>query len=94
MQIKDMAEGVNVRGHYLITRKELIPFSSKPGRFLMMQLADKTGEIRAIVWEQGEELAAQLATGDVIAVEGSGLPGYLADSVQFGDEAPARRIRP
>jgi len=70
MQIKDMAEGVNVRGHYLITRKELIPFSSKPGRFLMMQLADKTGEIRAIVWEQGEELAAQLAIGDVIAVEG------------------------
>jgi len=70
MQVKDMAEGALVRGHYLITRKELIPFSSKPGRFLLMHLADKTGEIRAIVWEQGEELAAQIATGDVVAVEG------------------------
>ncbi|NMB44798.1 MAG: HD domain-containing protein [Firmicutes bacterium] len=70
MQVRDMAEGVNVRGHYLVTRKELIPFNSKPGRFLLMQLADKTGEIRAIVWEQGEELAAQLSTGDVVAVEG------------------------
>jgi 3'-5' exoribonuclease len=70
MLVKDMAEGVGVRGHYLVTRKELIPFTSKPGRFLLMQLADKSGEIRAIVWEQGEELAAQLSTGDVVAVEG------------------------
>ncbi|NLJ86111.1 MAG: HD domain-containing protein [Firmicutes bacterium] len=70
MMIKDMAEGVNVRGHYLVTRKELIPFSSKPGRFLLMQLADRTGEIRAIVWERGEELAAEISVGDVVAVEG------------------------
>ncbi|NMB10737.1 MAG: HD domain-containing protein [Firmicutes bacterium] len=70
MQVRDMAEGVKVRGHYLVTRKELIPFNSKPGRFLLMQLADRTGEIRGIVWEQGEELAAQLSTGDVVAVEG------------------------
>lgn len=70
MQVRDMTEGVHVQGHYLVTRKELIPFTSKPGRFLLMRLADKTGEIRAIVWEQGEELAAQLSTGDVVAVEG------------------------
>jgi 3'-5' exoribonuclease len=70
MLVKDMSEGANVRGHYLVTRKELIPFTSKPGRFLLMQLADKSGEIRAIVWEEGEELAAQLSTGDVVAVEG------------------------
>lgn len=70
MLVRDMAEGALVRGHYLLTRKELIPFSSKPGRFLLMHLADKTGEIRGIVWDQGEELAAQIANGDVVAVEG------------------------
>ncbi|HHV93207.1 MAG TPA: HD domain-containing protein [Firmicutes bacterium] len=70
MQVKDMAEGALVRGHYLITRKELIPFSSKPGRFLLVHLADKTGEIRGIVWNQAEEVAAQIATGDIVAVEG------------------------
>ncbi len=70
MKIRDMVEGNNVRGHYLVTRKELIPFSSKPGRFLLMQLADKTGDIRAIVWEQGEKLAAEISVGDVVEVEG------------------------
>ncbi|NLY30597.1 MAG: HD domain-containing protein [Firmicutes bacterium] len=70
MLVRDMAEGALVRGHYLLTRKELIPFSSKPGRFLLMHMADKTGEIRGIVWDQGEELAAQIANGDVVAVEG------------------------
>ncbi len=70
MQIKDMLAGNNVRGHYLLTRKELIPFSSKPGRFLLMQLSDRTGDIRGIVWERGEELAAELVVGDVLEIEG------------------------
>ena len=70
MEIKDLMAGSDVRGHYLLSRKELIPFSSKPGRFLLMQLSDKTADIRAIVWEQGERLAAELNVGDVIEVEG------------------------
>jgi 3'-5' exoribonuclease len=49
---------------------ELLPFREKPGMFLKMRLADRTGEISAFVWDNAEDVRSQIAHADFVKVSG------------------------
>jgi len=67
--IKDMAEGVPVRGRYVVREKRLS--NTKRGDpFLTLTLADRTGEVEAKVWDRVEPLSARFGVGDILDVEG------------------------
>ena len=69
-RVADLEVGQTVRSTFMAKYKQLSDFLSKPGRFLTFTLFDKTGEIRAIVWDNGEGIYESFEDGDVVRVEG------------------------
>lgn len=68
--VADLREGDTVLTLFQIRRKQLLNFKNKPGVFLGLSLGDRTGELVARVWEDGERLAASVKVGDFVRVEG------------------------
>ncbi|HHV61753.1 MAG TPA: HD domain-containing protein [Firmicutes bacterium] len=68
--VVDLRVGQVVRGPFMAKDKQLGDFSTKPGRFLLLTLADKTGEIRAVAWCNGEDLYSAFEDGDIVWIEG------------------------
>ena len=68
--IKDLAENVSIEDVFTLEGMELIPFREKPGRFLKMRLADRTGEAYAFVWDNAEDVRSQIAHSDFVKVSG------------------------
>ncbi len=67
--ISDIKQDDQVRGQYLVRVKRTA--STKKGDpFLVITLADRTGEMEAKVWERVEEFAPLFKEGDVLEVEG------------------------
>ena len=54
--IKDLTENVSIEDVFALEGMELIPFREKPGRYLKMRLADRTGEVSAFVWDNAEDV--------------------------------------
>ncbi|EEG78207.1 3'-5' exoribonuclease YhaM family protein [Dethiobacter alkaliphilus] len=71
--ISDLKTGDTVHSEFVATEKTLIAFN-QPNRageqFLRMQLADRSGTIRAVAWDKGPELAGRFEIGDVLRVRG------------------------
>lgn len=55
---------------FVLAEMRLCPFRNKPGQYLDLRLADRTGAITARLWEGAEEAAPALAVGQVVMVEG------------------------
>lgn len=68
--VTDLSDGVRVRSTFAVRQKRLVPFRNKPGKWLDLVLADRTGEIPARMWESAEEAARLFEVGDVVAVAG------------------------
>ena len=68
--IQDCAEDVSVDEVFALEGMELIPFREKPGRFLRMRLADRTGEIHAIVWDNAEDVRQDIAHSSFVRICG------------------------
>jgi 3'-5' exoribonuclease len=68
--IKDLAENVSIDDVFALEGMELLPFREKPGMFLKMRLADRTGEISAFVWDNAEDVRKQIAHADFVKVSG------------------------
>lgn len=67
--IADLQPGETVCDAFVLTSFKLSPFRNKPGQYLDLRLADKTGEIPARMWEGGEEAAECLTPGTIVMVE-------------------------
>jgi 3'-5' exoribonuclease len=71
--INELKVGDAVQSDFAVVEKALNAFS-QPNRageyFLRLQLADVTGTLRAVAWEQGPELAALFEVGDVVRIRG------------------------
>jgi 3'-5' exoribonuclease len=70
-----------VEGIFLINRCDFKPFSSKPGTFLSCDLTDRTGTIKAVMWDNTAPLKAWLKNKMVVKVYGE-LSNYK-DSLQI-----------
>jgi len=68
--VADLSDGGKVRSRFSVRQKRLLTFRHKPGQYLDVVLADRTGEISARMWEKAEEAAALFEVGDVIEVAG------------------------
>ena len=53
--IEDLENGQTVMTTFVAKKKQLRDLRDKSGKYLMFQLADKTGEIEARVWEEAEK---------------------------------------
>ncbi len=68
--IADLAPNQRVKSTFVVREKSLRDFSSKPGHFLSLTLADRTGELTAVMWDNADEGAALAEVGAVILVTG------------------------
>jgi len=68
--IKELKEGDKVSNPFLIRSKKLLPFKNKTGKFLHVVLADKTGQIEAILWDKAEDCLSQVGECPVVKVQG------------------------
>ncbi|HJS30249.1 MAG TPA: HD domain-containing protein [Anaerolineales bacterium] len=69
--LNDVTPGDRLIGYYTLISKNLEPFRDPAkGYFLAMTLADRSGHIQARAWEDAEQLASELADGDVLKVDG------------------------
>jgi len=66
--VADLAANAKVASCFAVKEKSLVAFRNKPGKFLNLSLVDATGQIKARVWNNAEELAAGFDVGDVVAV--------------------------
>ncbi|MDZ4804413.1 MAG: OB-fold nucleic acid binding domain-containing protein [Candidatus Eisenbacteria bacterium] len=67
--VNELSAPGTVSGQFAVAAKSLREFTR--GRFLSMTLADRTGTIAAVLWDDAEAMDRSLKIGDVIRVEGS-----------------------
>ncbi|MFP3903720.1 MAG: 3'-5' exoribonuclease YhaM family protein [Armatimonadota bacterium] len=68
--VAQLQPGQTVEAPFAVSHKSLIPFKSRPGKYLAITLTDKTGSIAARVWENAEQISQQCRVGDIVAVTG------------------------
>jgi len=84
-QVAELNPGSRVQAVYLVSTKELQ--TTRAGRpYLKLRLGDSSGVIDCLVWEDAEAVAARLACGDLVTIQGRvtqyrGRPRLEADSL-------------
>lgn len=105
--IKDLQPGTRVAGSFVLKGKQLDSFVSKEGSYLTCQLGDKTGEIKAILWDGGPQVYSQVEEGSPVWAEGQvgayrGSPQIVLDTLRKaldgeydpGDFLPTGKVDP
>ncbi|MCX7598754.1 MAG: HD domain-containing protein, partial [Armatimonadetes bacterium] len=68
--VKDLRPGDRVDGCFVVRQCRLVPFRNKPGNFLDLILADRSGEVIARMWDNAEQAAEVAGVGAVVRVRG------------------------
>ncbi|MEJ5378269.1 MAG: HD domain-containing protein [bacterium] len=69
MWIEEIASGRRVKGLFLAKEKKAL--KGKTGKeYLLVRLADRTGEVEARVWDRVEQLGARFKAGDLVHISG------------------------
>lgn len=67
--VEEIASGRRVAGIFLAKEKK--PLKGKTGKgYLLVKLADKTGEVEARIWDRVEELGGRFQAGDLVRISG------------------------
>jgi 3'-5' exoribonuclease len=85
--VNELKEGQQVAEFYALKDKRLMPFKQKDGNFLMAVLSDRTGDVRAVMWEGADKLEDTIEVGRVVYVVGRvesfrGEPQLVLTSIQ------------
>jgi len=84
----DLQEGMEFIGYYVARNPRLNPFRDPSrGKFLRMQLVDRTGIIEARMWEECEDLFNDINGGSPVKVDG------VVESFQEELQVNIRRMR-
>lgn len=68
--VSDIAAGDKIRDIFVLAEKNMaVKRDGNP--FLTIALEDKTGQIRGVVWDNVEQIAAAAAAGDFVRISGS-----------------------
>lgn len=67
--IAELVEGEPVTSFFL-ARQVQVRQRKKGDPFLTLVLADRTGEVPAVMWDGAEQVAKELAEGDIVKVQG------------------------
>jgi len=68
--VSDLTAGDKVETIFLLTEKKLLDFKNKPGQFLSVTLADRTGSVEGKVWENAPDVFGRINEGDLLYVVG------------------------
>jgi 3'-5' exoribonuclease len=68
--VADLENGMTLKSAFAVRQKALAPFKTKPGQFLRLTLADRTGEVLAVMWDNAEAAAKECSEGDIVEVAG------------------------
>jgi 3'-5' exoribonuclease len=68
--VADLAVRARVDSTFAVRSQSLAAFRSKPGQYLNLALADRTGEIAGRAWDNAEQLAAICSPGRVVRIRG------------------------
>jgi 3'-5' exoribonuclease len=87
--ISELEPGVEFIGFYVARNPRLDPFRDPAkGKYMRLQLVDRSGSVQARIWEEAEQAAEQIADGTPIKVDG------LAELYNEGLQVQIRRVRP
>ena len=76
-------------GFYVARNPRLDPFRDPTkGKYMRLQLADRSGRVQARIWEEAEQAAQQIADGTPIKIDG------LAELYNEELQVQIRRFRP
>jgi 3'-5' exoribonuclease len=65
--VADLRPGDRITGFFLVRQKQLEPFRDRTkGEFLTVVLSDRSGQIRARVWDNAAALAETFAVDDIV----------------------------
>jgi len=94
--VADLVVNARVDAPFAVRSRSMAPFRNKPGQYLNLALADRTGEIAARAWDNAEQLAAVCAPGRVVRIAGrvEEYQGKLQIIVQAAEECPPSEIDP
>ena len=89
--VSDLVVNAKVASPFLARDKSLVSFRNREGKFLSVTLGDRTGEIKAVLWDNAEQVAEGFSEGDVVAVRGAvgeyqGKLQIVLSSVEVGVE--------
>lgn len=68
--VRDLRDGDFVSSHFHLEGGQLYEFKNKAGKYAIFNLSDRTGEVRAVCWDKGEEIYRSLEIGAIVYVEG------------------------
>ena len=68
--MRDLADGDFVSSFFHIEGGQLYEFKNKNGKYAIFNLSDRTGDIRGVCWEKGEEIYKSIEIGSIVYVEG------------------------
>lgn len=89
--IADLKDRDMVNSQFMVFEKQLRDFKNKPGKFLNLVVGDKTGQMEAKIWDNGEEIALSIKEGDVVLLKGK-IESYndklqlKVDNLQYVDD--------
>lgn len=87
--VSKLEPGVEFIGFYVARNPRLDPFrDSAKGKYMRLQLVDRSGSVQARIWEEAEQAAQQIADGTPIKVDG------LAELYNEELQVQIRRFRP
>ncbi|MEW5946582.1 MAG: OB-fold nucleic acid binding domain-containing protein, partial [bacterium] len=68
--IADLKEGDPVSSFFQVEQVQLYDFRSRQGKYAVLQLADRTGAIRGVCWDDGEKVHGSFPPGSIARLEG------------------------
>ena len=87
--VSELEPGNEFIGFYVARNPRLDPFRDPTkGKYMRLQLADRTGCVQARIWEDAEEASQQIADGTPIKIDG------LAELYNEELQVQIRRFRP
>ncbi|MHB8157389.1 MAG: OB-fold nucleic acid binding domain-containing protein, partial [Desulfocucumaceae bacterium] len=69
--VSDIKNGMKIISRFVVKGKKMNPFKGKPGYFMTLFLADRTGQIEAKMWEKAEDANLFINPGDLLEIKGS-----------------------
>jgi len=85
--VTDLEQGDRLNDFFMVVEKELRTFRNKPGNYLQVKVADKTGQLRVKIWEDADKVKNMFNKGDVVQIKGiiDTYEGNLEVSVVYTD---------
>lgn len=89
--VKDLKDGDYVSSCFQVENVQQFEFKNKPGIYVLFDLSDRTGTLRGVCWEKGEEVAKMIDQGAIAFLEGrvvtySGRPQINVNKIEIADE--------